>query len=147
MMFVPSNFLALEFMQQFFPIRSSQDFRGALFVPDEYRETPAQKDHVGVAYGWDNFVGKTCCISIVVQKPECLTRPVIAEAFRFPFIECGCVAIFALVDSTNHKSLDMCRRVGFKEIHIVPDGGSHGDLIVFQMLRSECRWVKERVVH
>lgn len=142
MIVVPDKRMTLEFMQGFFPMRASADFRGVMFVPEECRGTPASKDHVGVAYAWDNFVGKTCTISIVVQKPECLTRAVVREAFRFPFIDCGCVAMFALVDSANEKSLDLCRRTGFKFVHRVPGGGIEGDLILLQMLRSECRWIK-----
>jgi hypothetical protein len=139
---VPNKSMALEFFRVKYGMRGSEDFRGTLFVPDNMRGAVISMDHVGVAYAWDNFVGRTCCISIIVQKPECLTRPVIREAFRFPFDDCGCTAIYALVDSTNEKSLSLCHRVGFKPVHRTRDGGRHGDLIVFEMLREECRWLK-----
>ena len=131
-----------EFMSTKFGMRPSGDFRGVMFIPDSLVTERASMDHVGVAYAWDNFVGKTCCISIVVQKPECLTRPVIREAFRFPFEDCGCVAIYALVDSANHASIGMCQRVGFDFVHRTPGAGKVADLILFEMLRDKCRWLK-----
>lgn len=142
MITVPNRDMTLEFMSTRFGMRPSGDFRGVMFIPDDYKNASVSMDHVGVAYAWDNFVGRTCAISIVVQKPECLTRPVIREAFRFPFEVCGLNALFALVDSTNHKSLSLCDRVGFEFIHRVPYGGREGDLIVYQMLREKCRWLK-----
>jgi len=142
MIVVPSNELTFNFMASQFRMRKSEDFRGVMFVPDHCRGNTMHRKDVGVALAWDNFVGKTCTVSAIVQKPECFTRQVLRTVFSFPFDECGCEAVLALVDSENLKSISLCSRVGFECVHRIPKGGSHGDLIVFQMLRESCRWLK-----
>lgn len=134
--------LAFDYLQKELNLRWSDDFRGALFVPEKHSAEVASKEHVGVAVGWSNFIGKTCTVSIAVPKPECLTRAVIREIFRFPFEVCGCNAVLALVDSENRASAELCRRSGFKPVHRVLGGGVDGDLIIFQMDRATCRWLK-----
>lgn len=132
----------LDFMSGWFRIPHSEDLRGVMFIPDRYRDARASKDHVGVAYAWHGFIGRTCNISIVVQKKDCLTLPVVRKAFEYPFNVCGLEAVYALVDSTNQESISLCQRVGFKMIHRTPNGGLSGDLLMFEMLRQDCRWLK-----
>lgn len=138
-----ANDMAFEVLEDKLGIKRSADFRGALFVPDECAGKLAEKEDVGVAIGWNGFVGRTCMINIVVQKPECLTRWVIGEIFRFPFEICGLNAVLATVDNVNKKSLELCRRSGFEKIHTIPDGGTEGDLVCFVMTRAKCRWLRK----
>jgi hypothetical protein len=121
----------------------SEDFRGALYVPEEYRFERSSMDHVAIAVGYNNFIGKTCCIHTVIQRPDLLTRKIIREAFEYPFIVCGLEALLGLVDSTNDDALRFDTKLGFKEVYRVPGGGTDGDLIVMQMLRGECRWLRK----
>jgi RimJ/RimL family protein N-acetyltransferase len=71
-----------------------------------------------------------------------MTRTIVREAFEFPFQVAGCVAVLALVDSTNEAALRFDAHLGFREVMRVPDGGLEGDLVVLQMLRSECKWLR-----
>lgn len=121
----------------------SDDFRGVLYIPDEFMGELTDVEHVAVAIGYNAFIGRSCCMHIVIQRPEYFTAKVIREAFEFPFIVCGCEAALALVDSLNAESLAFCARVGFEEKMRVPNGGPEGDLVVMQMLRSECRWLRK----
>lgn len=138
----PNPDAVVDFMAGWFRVPRSEDLRGVLFIPDRYRDARASKDHVGVAYAWHSFIGRTCTISIVVQKKECLTLPVVRKAFEFPFIDCGLEAVYAMVDSTNEESVSLCQRVGFNLVHRTPNGGLHGDMLVFEMRRRDCRWLK-----
>lgn len=130
------------FMKDQLQLRPTADIRGFLKVDDKYFNQIARPEDVGVGVCWDNFIGRTCVISIVVQDPKMLTRRVVRECFRYPFEVAGCNAVLALVDSNNTKSFDLCCRSGFKAAHIVPNGGLEGDLVVFQMLRTECPWLR-----
>lgn len=131
---------------QFFHARlglhHSEDFRGVCYVPETYKGQVAQMDHVSVAVGYNGFVGRTCCMHTVIQNPEAVTRRMVREAFSFPFVHCECTAVLALVDSTNDAAVSFDTKLGFREIARVPGGGLDGDLIVLQMLRSECRWLR-----
>jgi hypothetical protein len=121
----------------------SDDFRGVLHVPDEFRGHISRMDHVAVAVGYTAFIGRTCAMHVVVQRPELLTRRMVRDAFAYPFEVCGCEAVLALVDSDNAAALAFDRRLGFRDIVRVPHAGAQADLIILQMLRAECRWLRK----
>lgn len=143
MIVVPSKELAHDFLAEKLGLSWSADFRGALFIPDEFEGQPTRKEDVGVAVGWNGFIGRTCMINIAVPKPECLTRWVVREIFRFPFEVCGCSAVIATIDSTNHKSLSLCLRSGFKQVDVITAGGLVGDLVILKMERADCKWLRK----
>lgn len=121
----------------------SNDFRGVLYVPDEFRMTMAQMDQVAVAIGYNAFIGRTCCMHSVIQRPDLVSPRIVREAFEFPFIVCNCEAVIALVDSDNEPALNFDTKLGFVEVARVPCGGPEADLVVMQMLRADCRWLKK----
>lgn len=120
----------------------SEDFRGVLHVPEEFAERTCDRDDVAVGIAFNAFVGKTCCIHVVIQRPELFSARIIRDAFRFAFDVCGCVAVYGLVDSINAQALDMDKRLGFVEVDRVPGGGTDGDLVVLRLDRTACRWLK-----
>lgn len=120
----------------------SADFRGVLWVPEEHANEAATMDHVAVAVGYNAFIGRTCCMHTVVQRPELLNRRMVRDAFTYPFNVANCNAVLALVDSTNEAALSFDAKLGFREVLRIPDGATDGDLVILQMLRSECRWLQ-----
>lgn len=120
----------------------SEDFRGVLHIPRAYDNAVANMAHVGIAVGYNGFIGRTCCMHVVIQKPELMSPRIVRDAFTFPFEKCGCEAVLGMVDSTNAEALDFDRRLGFTELTRIPNGGLDGDLVIFRMLRGECRWLR-----
>lgn len=133
--------LAHSFMHEALGLHWSEDFRGVLHVPTQYLGLVMKPHHVGVAIGFNAFVGRTCAMHLVVQRPECFTRAVIRGAFNYVFNVCGCEAALALVDAENDASRRLCERIGFRETARIPNGGPVADLIVMQLLRADCRWL------
>jgi len=131
-----------EFFRSRLGIELSDDFRGVLHVPDAYRGASSSMDHVAIAVGYNGFVGKTCCMHVVIQKPEAMSPRIVREAFEFPFNVCGCLAVLGFVDSANTAAMDFDRRLGFKEIDRIEGAGLEGDLVIFRMLRADCRWLR-----
>lgn len=123
-------------------LKWSDDFRGVLHVPDVYRNATSSMDHVAVAVGYNGFMGHTCCMHVVIQKPEAMTARIVRDAFVFPFEKCGCVAVLGMVDSSNAAALEFDRRLGFKEIDRIPGGALDGDLVILRMTRADCRWLR-----
>lgn len=123
-------------------LHHSADFRGVLYAPDRPEDMPIQMDDIAVAVAYNAFIGRSCCMHTVVQRPELLNRRMVLAAFQYPFVRCNCEAVLALVDSTNTAALDFDQRLGFTEVARIPNGGGEGDLIVLQMLRAECRWLR-----
>ena len=121
----------------------SIDLRGVLYVPDELAGVEARPEHVAIGVAYNAFIGRTCCMHSVITRPETVTRAIVRETFHYPFITCGCEAVLALVDSTNSAAMKFDTKLGFRHIATIPNGGSEGDLNVLQMLRGECRWIKQ----
>ncbi len=122
-------------------IQPTSDFRGVLHVPSEYTGHAASMDQVGIAVGYCGFIGKTCSMHTVITRPDLMTQKMMREFFEYPFNVCGLECVLALVESTNGPCLKFIKKVGFKEVHRIPNGGLDDDLIVLQMLRADCRWL------
>lgn len=126
-------------------LHRSEDFRGVCHFrdADALPGSLMSMDAVSVAVAYNCFVGRTCCMHVVVQRPEGVTPAVVREAFEFPFLVANCEAVLALVDDENHAALEFDKRLGFVEVARIPHGGPVSDLIVLRMLRSECRWLRK----
>lgn len=120
----------------------SEDFRGVLWVPDEYNGCPMDMEHVAVAVAYNAFIGRTCCMHSVIQRPDLVNRRMVRDTFAYPFLHANCEAVLALVDASNEAAMRFDTKLGFREIARVPHGGVDGDLCVLQMLRNECRWIR-----
>lgn len=135
--------LVWEFMHEKLALHRSQDFRGVLYIPDEYRYQRGCFDHVAVAVGYNAFIGRTCCMHTVIQRPDLVAPSMVREAFEYPFVVCGCEAVLGLVDSANEPAMQLDRRLGFTELARIEHGGIDGDLVVLQMRRADCRWLRK----
>jgi hypothetical protein len=122
-------------------LHDSADFRGVCHLVPLAEGEAVTMDHVAVAVGYNGWVGRTCCMHVVIAQPAHFSRAILREAFEFPFLVAGCEAVLALVDSTNEAALSLDKRLGFREIASVPHGGLDGDLVILRMLRTECRWL------
>lgn len=123
-------------------VRESSDFRGVLYVPDEFDGRTMEMEHIAVAVAYNGFVGRTCCMHTVITRPDLVSPRIVRNAFEYPFLRADCMAVMGLVDSDNDAALRFDSKLGFREVARIPDGGFTGDLVVMQMLRSECRWLR-----
>ncbi len=74
-------------------------------------------------------------------------RSLLPRAFSYPFDECGRGVLLGLVRADNPRCLALTRSFGFREAHRIRDGADVGiDLILFEMRRAECRFLKTRKV-
>ena len=92
--------------------------------------------------GYDGWTDNACCIHVALDTPSAL-RHVLAPGFRIPFLELGKGILVAKVLSTNAASLRLVHRLGFREVFRGRDWVRPGvDLVVHEMRREECRWIK-----
>lgn len=116
-------------------IHWSADFRAIGLV---------EKDVLKAAVGYNGFVGKTCCMHVAVDDPRCLNRPFIRAAFDYAFNQAGVHTVLGLVDSKNDKAIKFNHQLGFEPKHTIEGAGLEGDLIIYQMTRKDCKWLKEK---
>lgn len=77
-------------------------------------------------------------------EPGWLTRSTLKALFGYPFLQLGVVRITTMVAKANRRARKMNERLGFKQEGCIRNGfGGGRDMIVYGMLRSECRWIED----
>jgi len=95
--------------------------------------------------GYTAFIGKTCQMHMVNLKGGYTPKELLKAAFDYPFNQCGMEKTLGIVNSKNEKAMEYDQKLGFKEI--LRFAGMHddgGDIVVFEMNKADCRWIKER---
>jgi hypothetical protein len=74
-------------------------------------------------------------------------RRFLTEIFRYPFEICNKGLVIASTQGDNTPVLELSRKLGFRITYRVPDGWSLGtDLVIQEMRRDECRWLRRTQV-
>jgi hypothetical protein len=113
----------------------------ALFWVDE-------ENKIEWVIGYTAFIGKTCQMHMVNLKGGYTPKGLLFGAFDYPFNFLGLEKAFGIVNSLNTKAMEYDKKLGFKEA--IRFSGMHcdgGDLVVFEMNKADCRWIKERLKH
>lgn len=73
-----------------------------------------------------------------------LNREFIHVVADYVFRQLECNAVVNMVDSTNTDSIRFSEHLGCKEVYRIKGGGQHGsDGIVFELQKSECKWINK----
>lgn len=73
-----------------------------------------------------------------------LTRKFISAIFRYPFEQCGVHKVILPVSSANVKSNRFVRHLGFTEECRIRDADPGGDIILYTLEKSACRFLGEK---
>lgn len=93
-------------------------------------------------------VAYDCWTENAVQAHMAVDAPVVwrsllPSVFTYPFLEAGKGLLLGIIPANNERSCNMTQRLGFREAYRVLDGWAVGvDLVVHEMRRHECRWLK-----
>lgn len=75
-----------------------------------------------------------------------LSRSILNALFYYPFVELGLRRITYPIAASNAASLKLARHFGTVHEGTIRHGWLNGDdLLVFGMLREECRWLKDKI--
>lgn len=85
---------------------------------------------------------KSVEISIASVGGRWLTRPFLAAVFGNPFVNWEMPRVGASIAEDNHKSIRFCGHLGFLQEGRIREAAPNGkDLILFGMLKNECRFL------
>lgn len=73
-----------------------------------------------------------------------LNKQYLATIFDYPFIQLGVDKIIAPVISSNDKSIEFVKKLGFEEQARLLDVFPTGDLLFFVMSKDKCKFLGER---
>jgi RimJ/RimL family protein N-acetyltransferase len=95
--------------------------------------------------GFTAFIGKTCQMHVINLVESYTPKGLLFGAFDYPFNFLGVEKIIAIVNSLNTRAMNYDKKLGFTEVVCLK--GMHddgGDLVVLEMNKADCRWIKER---
>ena len=94
---------------------------------------------------FDAWTHNSAQVHVAIEAPG-VCRRLLTEAFRYAFGAVG--VLVAVIRAGNAKSVRLAKHLGFTERHRIRDGWKEGeDLIVLEMRREECRWLKKEAPH
>lgn len=86
------------------------------------------------------FSGRNIVLACALEAP--LTRMFLRALFFYPFLQLGCARMTLLIDEDNAKSIRLVEHVGFILEGRMREAMPRGDVLIYGLLRTECRWLK-----
>ena len=129
--------VAMQILQKEIGVQPCGDFQ-AIFWLDS-------SNKIEWVVGYTAFIGKTCQMHMVNLRGGYTPKLLLKSAFEYPFKYCDLQKVFGIVNSNNTKAMEYDQKLGFKEVirfNGVHDDG--GDIVVFEMDKADCRWIRER---
>jgi len=97
----------------------------------------------GVVY--DYFNGRNICMHVAaVEGKRWMTREFLWYAFYYPFVELGCDRVTGLVPESNLDARRFDQHLGFILETKLQDAHPDGDLLVYKMMKQDCRFLERR---
>lgn len=91
---------------------------------------------IACAVGYNAWTEQSCWMHVAFDHAHSLTRQLWRAAFEYPFITCGKGAVYGLTPKHLFEALAMNEKLGFRRV------AETIDAVMFEMLASECRWLK-----
>ena len=89
------------------------------------------KDYTGVSIG----------LHVAAFDPYWLNRDFLWITFDYPFRQLGCKKILSPIPEDNIRSIEFCKKIGFKMDTIIRDVFPTGDMHILSLYKEECRWL------
>lgn len=75
-------------------------------------------------------------------KSRWCSRLVMEAFFHYPFVQLGCKSVFICVRRKAKKTRKFVEKVGFKFSGLLRRGFGTEDMVIYDMLQNECRWIR-----
>lgn len=90
---------------------------------------------------YSQYTGHSMQLSVAADSPAWCSRRTLRAFFTYPFKDAGCIRVTGMVASDNEPSLSLCERLGFVREGVLRKALGEIDVVVFGMLREECKWL------
>lgn len=88
------------------------------------------------------YTGNGIMLHVAATKNNWLNREFLRAVFSYPFKQLGCTRISGVVRVDNDKAQRFDEHLGFVKEGVIREGDDDGcDLILYGMLKRECRWL------
>ncbi|MRX32800.1 GNAT family protein [Aminobacter sp. MDW-2] len=119
---------------------------GCLFRDDAKAIGHERDGELVAAVVFDGFSPTSCFVSVAASSRRWITPEFAVRVMAYPFVQCGFPRINCVVAASNRLSLRLTRQFGWVEEGRLREGAlDGGDMILFGMLRRECRFLPPTV--
>jgi len=80
-------------------------------------------------------------LTFATKSPKWQSRRYIRALFSYAFEQLGCLRVTTFAPVANSKATSLNERIGFVREGIMRKAHLGGDLVIFGMLRDECKWL------
>lgn len=94
----------------------------------------------GIIY--ENWNGKSVVCHIAIRGR--ITPEFLSVISQYAYVQCGAHKIIAPASSDNRRSVDMLRKMGFREECRIRNAQPGGDICLFTMTKDSCKYLSER---
>jgi RimJ/RimL family protein N-acetyltransferase len=94
----------------------------------------------GVIY--EDWNGKSIVAHIAVAGR--MTPTFLWAIFDYPFNVCGAHKVICPIPADNVRSIALATNMGFRQEARLADAAPSGDILLFTLIKSNCRFLKER---
>lgn len=120
---------------------------GGRFTATGHYNTLAFYDKRGlkVAFVYSDWHGPSISLHMAARQGALWAHEVVLHhMFAYPFQQLGCRRVTSPILARNKKSVALAHALGYKQEGCLREADpAGGDLLIFGMLRSECRWVNQ----
>lgn len=105
----------------------------------------ARDDKIIAGVVYNHKEGRSIMATIAATDPNFCRKGVLRALFSYPFIQLDCSRITCLISDRNDRSIKLCKGLGFVyEGKIREHYSRRENLLVYGMLRRECRWLEAK---
>ena len=97
---------------------------------------------IEAAVGYKDFTGRSVCMHVAIDNPCAIHRRFVWLCFDYPFNQMGVEKVLGVVDSSNAEALNLDLKLGFRPVATVEGVYENGDMLILEMRKSQCRWLK-----
>jgi hypothetical protein len=87
---------------------------------------------------YTHYLRQSICMHTAIEH---MNREFLWYCFYYPFYELNVKKVLGLVDSFNKPACRLIRHLGFEIEASVKEAAPKGDLLIFSLRRSDCRWL------
>jgi hypothetical protein len=96
-----------------------------------------------VAGVWYESYTKTSIVTHIAVDGK-LSKKFISVIFDYPFVQLGVEKLIGPTNSSNENAMRFIQKLGFVEEARIKDAFPDGDMVLFTMTKSKCRYLGER---
>lgn len=89
---------------------------------------------------FENWNGQSLMAHMAIQGRA--SREFYRFAAEYVFKQCGAYKLIASIVSDNHRSMNLATKMGFRYEARIANAAPHGDICIFTLVESDCRFLK-----